>query len=282
MLNLIGVGLNDFRDLSLKSKELIRESDYVYLEYYTSKLSYNDDNELINDFKKLFGKELVLLYRQDIEENEKDLLDKAKQKNLSLLVIGDAISATTHDSILLECKKQDIECNIIYNASIFSAIGVTGLQLYKFGKTASLVFEDRLKSKNSSDLVIPETPYKILSENNSINAHTLILLDMMIEKKLDHISKRFMTPNDAIKILLKSDDLYKKNNKNISLFNRDTYLIVCSRLGSKEEKIVYGSVKDLIDYDFKEPLHCLIVPSKLHFLEEEMLNSYKIKINNLN
>ena len=33
-------------------------------------------------------------------------------------------------------------------------------------------------------------------------------------------------------------------------------------------------VRDLLNLDFGKPLHCLIIPGKLHFMEEEMLKLF--------
>lgn len=269
MLNIIGTGLNSFKDLSLKAVELIKESDEVILEYYTSKLNYDSIEEMKEVFKNMFCKELTIAFRIDIENNEQDILDKAKEKNISLLVIGDAISATTHTSIILSAQNQNIDVNIIHNASIFTAVALTGLQLYKFGKTASLVFEEQ---EHDSEY-LPESPYRLLWQNQSIEAHSLFLLDI----KIDDRSEKFMTPNQAMKILLKLDKKYKSNYDNKSLFNDETNIIVCSRLGDDDYSIVYGQVKDLIDKDYGLPLHCLIVPSKMHFVEEDLINSCRIK-----
>lgn len=269
MLNIIGIGLNDFKDLSLKAIELIKESDEIILEYYTSKLNYSSKDELKSEFKRLFDKDITIAYRNDIENKEQTILDKAKKKNISLLVIGDAVSATTHTTIICDAKSQNIKLNIVSNASVFNAIAITGLQLYKFGKTASLVFEKQEFDSN----YLPESPYRLLQQNQSIRAHSLFLLDIKIEKD----SERFMTPNQAMDILLKLDNKYKENYNNKSVFNEDTKIVVCSRLGSDNYKISYGLVKDLINSDFGNPLHCLIVPSSMHFVEEDVLNNYNIK-----
>ena len=36
-------------------------------------------------------------------------------------------------------------------------------------------------------------------------------------------------------------------------------------------------MKDLLTYDFGDPLHCLVIPSKTHEIEDEMLELYDIK-----
>jgi len=269
MLNIIGTGLYDFDDISLRAKHLIEESDIIYLEYYTSKLKYDSKEQLIDDFKKKFNTDLIIAYRKDIENKEEDIMQDAKTQNVTVLVIGDAISATTHTELILNAKQQDIKVNIVHNASVFNGVAVTGLQLYKFGKTASLVFEDTVQGKTW----LPETPYKILRQNKSIDAHTLFLLDINI----DTDDENFMTIPEAIDILLKLDKTYKDKYDDQSIFNEDTFVIGCARLGNDDYFVKSGKAKDIIKMDFGQPLHCLIVPGTLHFIEEDMLEQYNKK-----
>ena len=88
-----------------------------------------------------------------------------------MLVVGDALSATTHVSLILECKKNKIEYQIIHNSSVLTAVaGVLGLQHYNFGPVATLV--------------LPEGNYRPLSpidkvkKNMENNYHSLVLLDI--------------------------------------------------------------------------------------------------------
>jgi len=48
-----------------------------------------------------------------------------------------------------------------------------------------------------------------------------------------------------------------------------------ARLGSEKPKIVYDTAEKLLKTDFGEPMHSLIVPSKLHFVEEDALKIWK-------
>ena len=77
---------------------------------------------------------------------------------------------------------------------------------------------------------------------------------------------KFMTANEGLKILL---ELEKRRKENV--ITEDTKVVVVARAGSLKPKLVYGKIKDLINYDFGKPLHCIIIPGKLHFMEEEAL-----------
>jgi diphthamide biosynthesis methyltransferase len=47
-------------------------------------------------------------------------------------------------------------------------------------------------------------------------------------------------------------------------------IVLCSRLGTKDSKIFYKNIENLKKLNVKKP-YCFIIPSKLHFLEEEIL-----------
>lgn len=245
-LNLISIGLCNEKDITLRGLELIKKSEKVYLENYTSRLSCE-----LSDLENLYDKKIILADRCLIENGE-EILNASKKNNVSLLIIGDVFSATTHIDLYMRALEQNIEVNIVNNASILTAIGITGLSLYKFGKTTSLPFEN----ENI------ETPYNILQENK--NLHTLILLD------LDPKNNKYMQASTAIKYLLKTEDKKKKN-----IFNENTNCIICAKLGCPDFKIIYGSAKNLKNINLEKYPQCLIIPGKMHFMEEEFLEKYK-------
>jgi len=78
-----------------------------------------------------------------------------------------------------------------------------------------------------------------------------------------------MTVNDGVEILLKIEEKKKQN-----IFAKDTLCIGCARLGSKDQIIQAGTAEELLGYDFGKPPHCLIVPGKLHFMEEEAISEF--------
>lgn len=246
VLNLIGIGLNDEKDITFRGFELVQKSDYIYLENYTSLL-----NASIQKLEEFYKKRIILADRDLIENRaEETILKYSKESVVSLLVVGDPMSATTHVDIMMRAKALKIPVNIVNNASIMTAIGITGLQLYKFGKTTSIPF--------SSSLI--ETPYDVIKQNKSNGLHTLVLLDIKVDEN------KFMTINEALKIL---QNIENKRGEKIIL--PDTKVIACARLGAPDYLVRYGQVKDLVKQNFGQPLHSLIVPGELHFMEEEAL-----------
>ncbi len=235
-LHLIGIGLNDEKDITVKGLDLVKKSDLILLENYTSLLQCS-----VQDLEKFYGKKIELANRERIENDCEKIVQLAKTKNISILVIGDSLSATTHMELILECKKQKVDYKVIHNASVITAIAITGLQLYKFGKTASIPFHEA------------DSYWKIYQENKKINAHTLFLLDLQ--------NGKFMTGIEGLKKLLEKG------------LDENTKSVIVERLGG-ENIVYYDAAKNLMKTNPGNPPHALIIPGELHFKEEEALNSY--------
>lgn len=238
MLYLIGLGLNDERDLTLKAVDIAKKCD-CYIEMYTSHWHGS-----LRNLESIVGREIKVLKRKDLEEGLEDIMREAKEKDVAIFVGGDPLAATTHIDLLIVAKRRKIPYRVIHNASIFSAIGESGLQLYKFGKVATVPFTQQLDNVKDA-----------LKKNKKLGLHTLLLLDVDSEVSL------YMTVADALKILTKSKIL--KNADRI---------IALSRLGSENPGIKYDSVKWLVNSKFETP-SVIVVPGKLHFQEKEFLDS---------
>lgn len=66
-----------------------------------------------------------------------------------------------------------------------------------------------------------------------------------------------------------------------TVYNEDTLCVGFARLGSEDQLIVAGTMKQLKSVDFGMPLHCLVIVGKTHPVEEEMLDFYKSGNENL-
>lgn len=243
MFYLVGLGLASEFDLPLKAMSVLEKCDYVYMESYTGVF------ERLKELESLLGKTINVLSRIEVEATG-EYVNDSKKKNVALLVQGDPLSATTHVSILLECVKRGIKFNVIHASSIFTAVAETGLSLYKFGKTASIPFPEKGFS--------PSSFYEVLLENQSINAHTLFLLDVKSD------AHDYLSIPDALRIL---EDLDKKH-----VLGK---VVGCARLGYEDCVIKYGAASTLKKFKWPKPPYCLIVPAKsLHFVEEEALKTF--------
>jgi diphthine synthase len=161
MLYLIGLGLNDEKDLTLKAVEIAKKCE-CYCELYTSIWKGSLEN-----LKNIIGKDVILLKRKDLEDGQEAFLEKAKKMDIVLFIPGDPLAATTHIDLVFEAKRKRIPVKIIHNASIFSAIGEIGLQIYKFGKTATIPLNGRLENVKTT-----------IKNNKKLGLHTLLLLDI--------------------------------------------------------------------------------------------------------
>ena len=201
----------DLKYESLSPEEVLKKCDFVYLGNYTSKL-----NTAIGYLEKLYGKKIIPAGRELVEiDAQKSILQQAKSKNVAFLVAGDVFAATTHIDMFLRAKKLGIDIKIVHNASVLTAIGITGLQLYKFGKTASIA-----KWQHNFN---PESFYDSIKQNLSAGSHTLLLLDigLPVKEALGYIES-----------IAKARDL--------EMLERD--IVVCEKLGTEKQKISIGKI----------------------------------------
>jgi diphthine synthase len=238
MLYIIGLGLN-VDGISKYGLEVVKRCKKIYLENYTVDFPYSRE-----ELENVIGKKIISADREFVESLS--VVDEAKKMDVALLVYGSPLTATTHISLIQEAKKCDVRYKIIYNASVFDAIAETGLQFYKFGKIASMPKWDKEKNFN------PDSFMEIVQENQSMKAHSLILIDIGFEFQ------------DALNQLEISAEKYKIKLKKI---------IVCSRLGTKDKKIFYKNIQELKEFESIKKPYCIIIPSKLHFIEKEVLEN---------
>ena len=236
MLYIIGLGLNE-KGISVEGIEALKKCGKIYLEDYTVNFPYNT-----KELEKIIGKKIIPADRNFVEGNK--IIPESKKQYAALLVYGSPLTATTHISLVEEARKENVECKIIYSASIFDAVAETGLQIYKFGKIASMP----AWKKNFE----PTSFMEIVRDNEKINAHSLILIDIGLDFK------------DAINEL----EISAREEK-IKIGK----IVVCSCLGTSEKEIIYDEIKNFKDREIAKP-YCMIIPSKLHFMEQEILEKF--------
>jgi diphthine synthase len=244
----VGLGLNDEKGISLNGIEEAKSADAVFMELYTSLLP----DFSIDRFQKLIGKQVQLVSRRMLEEeNGKAILAAAQSGKAVFLIPGDPFIATTHVTLRIDAAKKGIKTRIVHGASIISAIiGLSGLHNYKFGKTVTIPF-----AENTS-----ETPYNVIAQNRTLGLHTLCLLDLKAEEK------RFLSIKAALESLLSLEEKKKGN-----VITPDTVAVGVARAGSFEPTLKADFVKSLLDFDFGEPPYSLIFTGDLHFMEAEAL-----------
>ncbi len=250
MLKLIGLGLFNEKDITLRGLEEAKKSDKLFIELYTSKWHGN-----LKNLEELVGKKIEVLKREDLEEKSSKILEEAKTKDIAIFVQGDPLVATTHFTLLQEAKKLGIKTKVMHNASIVSAIAETGLHLYKFGATVTIPFPEKTKGK------LPESVYEVIKMNKARGLHTLCLLDVIGEKN------KYMTPAEGLKILLKLEELRKEG-----VLSPESKVVVFANAGSEKPLIFYRRVEEIIKKNINATPAVLIIPGILHFTEKEVLS----------
>lgn len=228
MLYLIGLGLN-VDGISKYGLAVAQRCKKVYLENYTVEFPYTE-----GELKEKLGLKKIFSGDREFVESEA-IVDEAQRQDVALLIYGSPLTATTHISLINEAKRMDVKCKVIYAGSVFDAVAETGLQIYKFGKIASMPgFE-------------ADSFLEVIEENQRIDAHSLVLVDIGLDFQ------------NAL------ERLEKFSGKKI---------VVCSRLGTKDSKIHYKTIEELKEFSGIKAPFCFIIPGKLHFLEEEVLKGF--------
>ncbi|KRX04343.1 Tetrapyrrole methylase [Pseudocohnilembus persalinus] len=270
---IIGLGLGNEKDISVKGYEVIQKCEEIYLEAYTSILGVQ--KEKLEEFYK---KKIIEADRDMCEQKIDDILEnlsKTPERNVAFLVVGDPFCATTHSDLYLRAVQLKIPVEIIHNASIINAIGCTGCQVYRFGECVSIpYFTEKWK---------PMSFYPKLLANKKQNLHTLCLLDIKVkERSEENLIKgkdifeppRFMSCKEAVEQLYECAQAQKDNNSE-DYIAENTKCFGVARVGFENQLIVSGTLKDFLNIDMGSPLHSFVVcADELHPIEEEMYNHY--------
>ena len=275
VLIFVGLGVWDEKDISLRGLEAVRNADIVFAEFYTSPLAGRRTERM----EKIYGRKIIVLKREDIEEND-FILEHAKEKNVVLLSAGDPMIATTHVDLMLRAVENGIKTEIIHASSVYSAVaGACGLQIYKFGRSATVSppFRD----------VISEVPYETVIENRKRGLHTLLFLDIDMSigyalNLLEEIERRRMSSEmDAEMDYEIDDELVKSGDRNEDDCDMrvggmiggisDVLFVGIARVGASDQVVKADYIDALRTYDFGDPPHILVAVGNLHFMEKEAL-----------
>lgn len=247
-LTFVGLGLHDEEGVTLRGLRELTEADIVFAEEYTSRLSAGSVDRLASRI----GRMIRLLGRAEVEEGSV-VLDACAGRRVAFVTAGDPMAATTHVALRLRAEKSGIKTRVVNGVSALTAVpGLLGLQHYKFGRTTTLPFPQEGYS--------PTSPYEVVAENLARGLHTLVLLD------IDQENDRCMTANEGLTLLL---DMERRVGRMV--ISPGTLVCVVARAGSPDCVTRAGPLSELVEEDFGPPLHTLVVPGKLHFVEEEAL-----------
>ncbi len=248
MLYLVGLGLFGPDSITLTGLNALKASSRVFMEAYTS----FHHGRAISDYEKAYGLKIEGIGRDEVEEMEK-LLDTAVQEDVSILVSGDPLTATTHNMLRLRAMQRRIPLRIIDNSSILTAFPMhAGLSIYRMGPPVSIPFFTREFR--------PVSPYRKIIVNLRAGFHTLLLLDLREGRTMEPRVVR----EELVEMSVTADDKTITDN---------TDIIVGSRIGSDDEAIFQCCVKDLEKMQDRSPMS-IIVPEVLTEDERNFLQSF--------
>ena len=239
----IGLGLYDERGVTLRALDEARACDALFAEFYTSSLR----GTTVDKLAATIGKPIHVLRREDVESGVV-LLQEAGTNRVGFLVPGDPMMATTHVDLRMRAESAGVRTRIVHGSSVLTAaIGLTGLQATKFGRTTTIPVPEKGFR--------PRSPVETIAANRAAGVHTLVLLDLKEDG-------RFLSANDAIPYLIElgGED-----------FPPGTLVCAIGNAGSPNPVVIADRADRLVARDIGPPLHCLIVPGRLHFAEREAL-----------
>ena len=158
-LFLVGLGLGGAEDITLRGLNCIKRCSRVFLEAYTATIPFiatssaeeeESDGErgaaaTARALEEAYGLDAGVIRLADREMvecgcEEEMLAPCSRGEDVALLVVGDPFSATTHTDLQLRAAAAGVPVEVVHNASVMTAVGACGLQLYRFGETISIVF----------------------------------------------------------------------------------------------------------------------------------------------
>lgn len=260
MIKLLGLGLSiDFIPIGTILR--LATCKKVILDLYTS--SWYPSLELLAEVLKRKGIEIVKAKRSDLEgESIIKIIEESKHKDICIAVVGDPLIATTHNAIIVEALKNDLNVEVFPASSILNiAISLSCLQAYRFGKIVTIV-----KPKNG---IVYEYPLHVIKSNRERNLHTLVLLEIDLE------TNYFMTPKEALEILFNIQKTY-----GYKVIDDEDKIIVLKAIGYDNSSIEVKRAREILSKEYVPTLYTLIIPAEtLHPIEKECLeNIAKIKL----
>ena len=191
------------------------------------------------------------------------MIEEAKTIDVAFLVVGDPFCATTHSDLYIRCVESGVKVEVIHNASIVSAVGCTGLQVYRFGEIVSLPF--------FTEKWRPFSFYDKIKNNREKGLHTLVLLDIKVKEpteeslargKLVYMQPRYMRTHQAANQLLEAE-----SNLLQKVYDPTTPCFGLARVGTPTQHLISGSLKDFLTIDLGEPLHSFVICGEMHHVE---------------
>ncbi len=246
MLFLVGTGISE-DGMTIEGIQACKVSNDVFIDVYTSSISESK----IKNIESLINKNIKKLSRQDLEEHIDQLI--SKKQDITILVGGDPLIATTHKIIFLTASKLNISIKVIHSSSIISAImGESGLDFYRFGRIVTIA--------RWSEHYKPISFYDTIKKNMDNNLHTILLLDY------DQKESSSIPINEAIKYMEYAESVHK-----FGIINDSTKIIIIEQLSQNDEYRAFLNIKDARTLNKLKGMRTIVIPAKLSEIEQEMV-----------
>ncbi|MFP8891710.1 diphthine synthase [Natrialbaceae archaeon A-CW2] len=243
MLTFIGLGLYDETSITVEGQTALREANRAYAEFYTSKLI----GTTIEDLEAHHDIDIDVRDRVGVEQHPDDILEAAEDESVAFLTAGDTMISTTHVDLRLRAHERGIKTRVIHGVTAQTATSsLTGLQNYRFGKATTLPFPYAHGADG-----LPASVTETIDANREANLHTVVYLDIKADRE------EYMTADVGASLLAEEYP--------------DLVGVVVARAGSPEPLVEAGTMSELAERDFGDPLHLLVIPGRLHLLEADAL-----------
>uniref|UniRef100_A0A7N0R9S2 diphthine methyl ester synthase n=1 Tax=Kalanchoe fedtschenkoi TaxID=63787 RepID=A0A7N0R9S2_KALFE len=239
MLYVIGLGLGNEKDITIRGLEAVKRCEKVYMEAYTSLLSFGLSSNGLSALETMYGKPITIDDREMVEEKADEMLSEASDCDVAILVVGDPFGQENLGlkDLLDNLEIVNLDACLIYTIVLFS-------ETVEPVPTRSLVTA-RPRYLNLHHIGVKEPTFESLCRG-----------------KKQYEPPRYMSINTAIEQLLEIEEKEESSGK----------------LGSEDQKVEAGPMGQLLRVDFGEPLHCLVITGETHPIEEEMLDFYKLQV----
>ncbi|MDE1810524.1 MAG: diphthine synthase [Candidatus Micrarchaeota archaeon] len=249
MLFLVGTGLAR-KDISYNAIEICKNCE-LFVDRYTSYI----DQEKLDFLAEIIGRRILELSRSDLEEDARQLVERARTADVAVLMGGDPLIATTHKILFIQAKLLGVRVGILHASSITSAmIGESGLDFYRFGSICTI--------SRWSDKYKPTSFYETIQRNMEANLHSLVLLDY------DRDAATSLDLKDAIQILEAAEAKHKKG-----IITTGTQMFVMHNVSMEGEKKILTTLADAEGISFKSGATAIIIPARMSDVEKEIVDS---------
>jgi len=277
-LLLIGIGPGRKSSITIEAKYAATIADFRRYEAYTALWPDDDLLALENDIGPI---EKVM--RPEVEDPS-ELLKLAETNLVALLIVGDPLQATTHVDLQLQALEAGIECLVFHGISITTLVtGSIGLSNYRFGRQTTITYP--------YSGWVATSPLEVIASNLFQNQHTLALLDldptgagtgkqipMQPEDAFKSISlmwDKLASNLDELQVDSALDSMKHSAIKELLMMDMSAMkVILCSDMGTDDEKITYTSIGGLADI-IGGRLNCLVFPANTSEVEEKAVLRWK-------